>query len=166
MRHAILIPRICFFMICCFACVDAAATTIQLTQGGWQLAGPLTVSFTGEDSNADGQIDLSELTSFDAAYRLPQGGTTTWAITDVFPDGFLYSSIEQYLFFAGNSGYILVDSAFPGVVIAAVIDTHLFPVDTTETAPVIVPEISTLALAVSGIIAFLISRRCLRTCPP
>src|SRR4051812_8655983 len=93
----------------CVLAGNAAAVTIQLEQGGWTFGGPLTVSVVGEDRNLDGQIDQTELSDFQASYRLPQGGTTTWLLTDLHPAGFLFSDTGNFLFFTSNADYSLLD---------------------------------------------------------
>lgn len=133
------------FSIVFFLLGNAGAATIQLTQGGWESGGPLIVVFDAEDSNLDGQIDQSELSGFSANYALPQGGSTTWSTTDLQPNGFKFLSVGDYLLFATNPNYTLIDSGFEGEAHGSVIDSFLFPVDITEDLPTAVPEPAGLA---------------------
>jgi hypothetical protein len=125
---------------CCWFASNAAGAPVQLTQGGWTFGGPLTLTFSGQDANHDGQIDQSELSAFEAAYLLPQGPVTVWSLNDLHPDGFLFADTGNYLFFATNDAYTLLDSSFQGLVSASVVDSFLFPIDITDAAPVAVPE--------------------------
>lgn len=136
---------------CCLLASHAYGATIQLTQSGWTFGGPLVLSFSGQDANHDGQFDQSELTAFQATYSLQAGGATTWTLTDLHPGGFQFSSAQNFLFFATNSAYTLVDSSFQGLVSGSVVDSFLFPVDITDTVPVVVPEPS--GLAAFGLVA-------------
>lgn len=130
--------------------VPAAAGPVTLVQDGWTFGGPLTVTFLGTDGNLDGEIDQSELAAFEAVFLLPLGGSTTWLLGDLQPGGFLYIDPSDFLFFATNADYTLIDSAFLGLVSGAVINQFLFPVDLTDRAPVVVPEPAGLALAGLG----------------
>lgn len=120
------------------------ASTIQLTQGGWTFGGPLILSLTGQDENLDGRIDQPELSAFQASYRLPQGGMTTWSLSDLHSDGFQFSDTGNFLFFTSNADYSLIDSALHTQVTASVINRFLFPIDVTDSLPVVVPEPSGL----------------------
>ncbi len=128
-------------------CVAASAATIQWTQEGWEFGGPLTVSFTGQDSNRNGQIDQAELSAFTATYRTPQGRSITWMLGDLEPDGFSFSNSSNFLVFATSANYTLLDSAFQGQARGTVVDQFLFPVDITENLPAAVPEPTGLGCA-------------------
>jgi len=134
----------------------APGVTIQLEQGGWAYGGPLTVTFTGTDANADGQLAQIELTAFSAVYALPGGGSTTWTLGDLHSDGFLFSDLGNFLFFASNNSYTLIDSALEAVVTASVVNQFLFPVDTTDAMPTAVPEPSGTALVGLSLIVALL----------
>lgn len=126
-------------------------TSLQLTQDGWAFGGPLKLSFTGDDTNSDGWIEQAELSTFQAVYSLPAGGFTQWLLDDLEPDGFSFSDTGNFLIFARNPEYSLVDIGFEGEVLASVFDQFLFPFDETQTAPVPTPEPTGMALA--GLIA-------------
>lgn len=115
-------------------------TSLQLTQDGWAFGGPLTLSFTGQDSDLDGWIEQSELNTFQAVYGLPGGSSTEWHLHDLEPDGFFFSDPGNFLIFARNPEYSLVDIGFEGEVLASIFDQFLFPFDETQTAPVPTPE--------------------------
>lgn len=129
------------------AAAPAVAGPVTLVQEGWTSGGPLAVTFLATDGNLDGEIDQSELAAFEAVYLLPLGGSTTWLLGDLQPGGFLYVDPGDFLFFATNADYTLIDSAFEGLVSGAVVDQFLFPVDLTDQTPVVVPEPAGLALA-------------------
>src|SRR4051794_31786905 len=105
--------------LCSLAMAVASGATIELEQGGWAYGGPLNVTFTGTDANADGQLAQIELTAFSAVYALPGGGSTTWTLGDLQSDGFLFSDPGNFLFFATNTSYTLIDSALEAVVTAS-----------------------------------------------
>src|SRR4051794_21773891 len=121
--------------LCWLAAGMAPAGTIQLEQGGWAYGGPLNVTFTGTDANGDGEIAQIELTAFKAVYTLSAGGSTTWMLGDMQPDGFVFSDFGNFLFFASNASYTLIDSALEGVVTGSVVNQFLFPVDITDAIP-------------------------------
>lgn len=118
----------------------AIAATVQLEQGGWALGGPLNVYFSGEDGNGDGSLVQSELDSFKASWNTPLSGMTQWGLSDIEPDGFVFTDIENYLFFTRNPAYSLVSGAFEGEALASVFDQFLFPVDSSSTLATAVPE--------------------------
>lgn len=136
-----------------------SAGSLELIQNGWQSGGPLTVSFSGQDVDLNGQIDLSELSSFQASYQLPGGGSTTWFLDDLQTDGFFFSDPGNFLFAATNANYILIDSGFQGQAIGSVADSFLFPVDQTTDLPTVVPEPGGLACVGSGLMALWWLRR-------
>jgi hypothetical protein len=147
---------------CCCLGQALTATTIELAQGGWEFGGPLELSFTGEDSDLDGWIEQQELDAFRAVYQLPDGGETTWLMSHIQVDGFRFFDVGNFLFFADNTNYTLIDSGFEGAVTASISDRFLFPIDLTESAPVIVPEPSGMilsGLAAIGAIAWLTRER-------
>lgn len=126
--------------LCLFIPETSNGATLQFVQDGWTFGGPLELSFTGEDSDLDGWIEQSELTYFKAVYGLPEGSSTEWSIYDIEPDGFSFSDPGNFLIFARNDTYSLVDISFEGEVLASVFDQFLFPIDETQTAPVATPE--------------------------
>jgi hypothetical protein len=142
---------------CCLAQTVTAAT-IQLAQGGWESGGPLHLSFTGEDRDLDGWIEQHELSAFHAVYQLPEGGETTWLMSQIQSGGFRFFDTGNFLFFTANTDHTLVDSAFEGVVTAGIADRFLFPIDTTEAQPVIVPEPSGMILSGLAAIAAIARR--------
>lgn len=151
--------RILLFTIaCCSLSGLTRAATIQITQGGWDRGGPLTVVLSGKDSNHNGAIDQSELTAFSAVYNLPQGGSTTWLLADLEPDGFMFSGIADYLMFATNASYTLLDSAFHGAVRGSVVDAFLFPIDVTGDLPTAVPEPSPLGCFAAAVVLLACNR--------
>ena len=135
------------------------ATSIEVQQGGWSTGGPLLIAFTGQDSNGDGGLLVNELTQFHATWKTPGGALTEWLLSDIEPDGFVFSDIGNYLFFARNPEYSLVNSAFEGEALATVFDAFLFPVDSTNAAAEAVPEPGTYLLTGIGTIALLARRR-------
>lgn len=125
--------------VLCLPGVSQGAS-LQLIQGGWAVGGPLQISFTGEDSDLDGWLEHSELSTFQAVYDLSDGNSNKWSIYDLEPDGFAFSDPDNFLIFASNAEYSLVDVAFEGEVLASVFDRNLFPVDETQAVPKVVPE--------------------------
>ena len=150
--------RCVLFAIACFLPGYVRGSTIALTQAGWEFGGPLTVLFNGQDSNLDGQIDEIELTAFSATYRLPQGGSTTWSLADIEPDGLQFIGIGDFLFFATNTAYTLIDSGFEGEVHGSVVNSFLFPVDITEELPTPIPEPSGLGYFVAPVVLAYLAR--------
>ena len=144
-----------------FAILAGATTAgpLTLVQGGWTSGGPLTVSFDGVDGNLDGQIDQAELSAFNAVYQLPLGGSTAWALADLQPNGFLFMNPGDFLFFASNPEYTLIDSAFQGLVSGSVINAFLFPVGLTDQQPVVVPEPAGMAFLGLAVLAIAVGVR-------
>ncbi|MGH9631171.1 MAG: PEP-CTERM sorting domain-containing protein [Bryobacteraceae bacterium] len=136
------------------------AATIQFEQSGWpDGTGPLHVSFTGQDSDGDGALLLSELTDFSATWKTPAGTDTAWRLPDIEPEGFLFEDVGNYLFFTRNPEYSLVSSAFEGEALASVFDEFLFPVASSTSPASAVPEPGTGLLLMVGIGAVLAGRR-------
>ena len=127
------------------------AASITFVQDGWSLGGPLTVSFSGDDVNGDGTIDGGELNAFGATWITPAADLTTWTLSDIQPDSFLFTGLENHLFFLSNADFSLVSTAFEGEYLASVFDKYLFPVDSTTAAPTAVPE--PLGLCAGGLTA-------------
>jgi hypothetical protein len=134
----------------------ASADSIRFVQEGWTTGATLDVVFFGHDANADGAIVQSELTSFEANWANPLGVATTWSLSDIEPDGFAFTSLDNFIFFTRNVDFSLVNVVFEGEALASVFDAFLFPVDSTATAPVAVPEPS--GLAASGLAALALCR--------
>lgn len=101
----------------------ASAATIQLSQGGWDLGGPLTITFAGEDTDLSGGIETWELTSFTASFLLPTSGTATWSLPDLGSDGFFWGSTADYFIKADNVDFSLYETSFPGGSIALISDS-------------------------------------------
>jgi hypothetical protein len=150
-----------FFFIAA-TCIALAApgfgTTIGFEQGGWSRGGPLHVSFSGVDGDADGSLLLDELLDFSAAWGTPGGGRTVWGIADIEPDGFQFADLGDYLLFLRNPDYSLVSSAFEGEVLSSVFDSLLFPVDTTSSPASAVPEPGCLWLLAAGSVGAIAGR--------
>jgi PEP-CTERM motif len=101
--------------------IDAA--TVNLTQGGWDIGGPLSITFTGDDLNSNGGIDTDELTAFNALFNLPSGGTAAFSLPDLGNDGFFFGSVTDYFIKADGPDYSLYDTTVPGGSIAFVADS-------------------------------------------
>jgi hypothetical protein len=124
----------------------ASANTVSLYQGGWNTDGPLNLTFTGTDANADGTYDLSELTSFHAAFHIG-GSATTWSLTDIESDGFAYTSPSDYFLRADNASYFIYENGFPGSSIGFVVDHFSSYFAATGDTMQVVPEpVSTVLL--------------------
>lgn len=95
-------------------CPRAGASTLQLTQGGWDLGGPLTILFTGDDLDLSGGIDTAELTAFSASFQLDGGGIATLTLADLGADGFYYASPADYFIKADGLVYSLYEIGFAG----------------------------------------------------
>lgn len=124
----------------------AIGAPISFVQDGWSPGGPLKISFSGEDANADGTLELLELGSFHAAWITPDGEVTEWALPDIESDGFLFTGLDNYLFFTTNPEYSLVSTAFEGEGLSSVFDKFLFPVSSSGSPVSAVPEPSGLCL--------------------
>jgi hypothetical protein len=135
----------------------ASAGMIQFVQEGWSTGATLNVVFDGTDVDGDGAILQSELTSFEATWTNPLGPATNWTLPNIEPDGFVFTDLDNYLFFTRNADFSLVGTAFEGEALASVFDAFLFPVDSTAIAPVAVPEPS--GFAVAGLAALALWRR-------
>lgn len=136
------------------------AATIQFEQGGWSGgAGPLRVSFTGQDSDGDGALILPELTDFSTIWKTPAGTDTAWRLPDIEPDGFVFEDLGSYLFFARNPEHSLVSSAFEGEALASVFDQFLLPVASTTAPAAAVPEPGSCVLLTAGTVALVAVRR-------
>jgi hypothetical protein len=103
-------------------CPQAGASTLQLTQDGWDQGGPLTILFTGDDLDLSGSIETAELTSFSASFQLDGGGIATFTLADLGADGFSYASPADYFIKADGSLYSLYEIAFGGSAFGAVSD--------------------------------------------
>jgi len=90
------------------------SATIRLVQGGWDIGGPLTIQFTGDDTNSNLGIDTAELTAFSAVFSLPGGGNAVFSLADLGSDGFFYGSETDYFIKADSPEYILYDISTPG----------------------------------------------------
>jgi hypothetical protein len=130
---------------------SAAAATVHLSQLGWHPGGSLDVSFSGTDTNANGSIDMQELMTFQAVFVLPQGGTTSWSMPDLEPEGFLFQTTADFLLVLSNDLYSLTDTAFNGETLGTVFDAFLFPVATTTEEASLVPEPDSIALTGSAL---------------
>ena len=96
------------------AAIPASAATITLTQSGWDEGGPLTITFTGEDADANGAFELTELSAFQAAFELPaSGGTKALTLADLFEGDFYFASTFDYFISAANEELALYTIAFP-----------------------------------------------------
>jgi hypothetical protein len=138
----------------------APAATIQFEQEGWSSgAGPLRVSFAGQDSDANGSLIVEELVYFAANWNTAAGEQTAWYLTDIEPDGFVFTDLGNYLFFVRNTHYSLVSSAFEGEALSSVFDNLLFPVDSSSAPATGVPEPGTLWIVAAGSLATLARRR-------
>jgi hypothetical protein len=144
---------------------SAAGATVYLSQLGWHPGGSLDVRFSGTDADANGSIDMQELTTFQAMFMLPQGGATSWSEADIEPGGFVFQSTADFLLILSNDLYSLTDNAFNGETLGAVFDAFLFPVATTTEEASLVPEPHSIALTGSTLVCAvleLIRRRRLR----
>ena len=110
----------------------AHAGSIQFVQHGWSSGGLLTVRFDGADANRDGVIEQLELSLFDAVYTPPAGSNIAWGLVDIQPDAFFFTDLDNFLIFAANPTYSIVDSAFEGEALATIFDSPLFPIDSTS----------------------------------
>ena len=131
------------------------AASVELRQDGWAFGSPLSMSFHGEDKNLDGSVDRTELIRFEAIFELSPGDSTSWSLADIQPDGFFFTDPGNFVFFATNAEYSLVDAAFEGETLASVFDQNLFPVDETQSAVQVVPEpagMAWLGLACIGLV--------------
>lgn len=126
--------------------LPATAGTIQFVQEGWSTGGALSISFTGLDADLDGSLTQSELSAFNAQWINPLGGSTSWALTHIEPDGFFFTDIGNYLLFATNPEFSLIGTAFEGESLSSIFDSSLFPVDSSATPATAVPEPAGLAL--------------------
>jgi hypothetical protein len=129
-----------------FGTLMAQGSPVQLVQGGWDLGGPLEIAFSGNDNDLDGWITQTELTEFQAVFTLPDGTLTAWLTPDLEPDGFYFADEGNFLLFATNANYTLVDISFEGEALATVFDENLFPVVNSEASPTAVPEPGSMAL--------------------
>jgi hypothetical protein len=98
------------------ACVllygTANAATIEFTQEGWQKGAILNVRLSGEDINRDGELGLSELSSFNANWGIPGGIVTAWTLPNIPSDGFFFSNLDNYVFLLENTNFTLVKHSF------------------------------------------------------
>jgi hypothetical protein len=149
--------RCLFVLTLALGMVPGFAATIQYEQGGWtDNAGPLEVTFSGQDGDGDGALVLSELTQFNAIWQTPDGTDVVWRLHDVEPNGFVFKNLGDYLLLTRAPDYSLVSSAFEGEVLASVFDGLLFPVASTVDPASAIPEPGSLCLV--GIGTLLIAR--------
>lgn len=151
---------LCYFLAACvLSSVTAEAASIHFIQNGWSTGATLDVAFSGQDSDGDGVIVRSELTSFNAVWGTSPSDATLWTISSIEPDGFLFGDFDNYLFFIRNDKFSLVSTAFEGEALASVFDEFLFPVDSSATTPTSVPEPVGLTAVGLGAIALWLRRR-------
>lgn len=135
----------------------ASGASFDFLQEGWSEGGRLRLTFDGQDSNGDGSIEQGELNSFLATYTSQDDVPVVWSIGNIEPDGFFFSSVRDYLIFATNPDFSLVNTAFEGEALATVFDASLFPLDNTDALPASVPEPAGLiwiGMAVLGRVAW------------
>lgn len=125
--------------------VTLTAATINLIQTGWS-AGPLTISFAGQDSDRTGAIELGELTSFEASFVFSDGRETKWGLANIEPAGFFYIDPSNLLLFARNTEYSVVAISLEGSAASSIFDEFLFPVDESLGAITQTPEPSSMGL--------------------
>lgn len=126
--------------------VSADAASIQFAQSGWSTGATLNVTFTGQDANTDGVLTQSELITFSAFWSPFLGDAISWMLSDIQPEGFFFDDFDNYLVFTRNARFSFVSSAFDGEALASVFDSYLFPIDSTDASPTVVPEPSGLSL--------------------
>jgi hypothetical protein len=78
--------------------MSADATTYLLTQSGWQGGGILTGTFTGQDLNQDGYIDLAS--GEVSAYEITFSGN---ALIPAFTQGL--ADLEYFHYTVGSTGF-------------------------------------------------------------
>ncbi|QOY87736.1 PEP-CTERM sorting domain-containing protein [Paludibaculum fermentans] len=117
------LAALCLALVLGALCPQAGASTLQLTQGGWDQGGPLTILFTGVDTDLSGGIDTAELTAFSASFQLDGGGIATLTLADLGSDGFYYASPADYFVKADGPLYSLYEIAFAGSVFGALSDS-------------------------------------------
>jgi len=144
-----------FLFVCGLSVTAASATSLQFVQDGWSTGAILSVVFTGEDTDGDGAITLPELTVFNAQW----GNTTNWNLPNIEPDGFFFTDLNNYLFFARNPNFSIVSTAFEGAALASVFDESLFPVDSSSNPSTATPEPGGLLLTGLAAIAIGLWRR-------
>lgn len=132
----------------------AQAASIEFNQTGWSSGATLSVSFSGQDSDGDGAVTHTELTSFNAIFDGLIGEPIAWTLSNIEPDGFVFADLDNYLFFSRNSNFSLVSTAFEGEALASVFDENLFPVDSTSTLPTGVPEPGGPLVAALALVGF------------
>ena len=98
----------------------AHAGSIQFVQQGWSSGGRFTVQFDGADADRDGVIEQLELSLFDAVYTPPAGSNIAWGLVDIQPDAFFFTDLDNFLIFAANPTYSIVDTAFEGEALATI----------------------------------------------
>jgi hypothetical protein len=144
------------------AAFAASGSTTTLYQYGWDIGGPLTITFTAEDNNGDGAFDLTELTAFDAAFSLPGGaGTVRLGLPEVNGGDFYYSDPSNYFIVAGDLGTTLrTDNSLIGPLGLFSWDFNAQTAITTEalrTSPI--PEPASFLLIGTSFAALLAFRR-------
>ena len=141
----------------------AHAGSIQFVQEGWSSGGRFTVRFDGADADRDGVIEQLELSLFDAVYTPPAGSNIAWGLVDIQPEAFFFTDLGNFLIFAANSSYSIVDTAFEGEALATIFDSQLFPVDSTSAsataATAAAPEPAGLAIPGAILLLLLAARR-------
>src|SRR3569833_1582331 len=80
----------------------SSAASIDLYQAGWDAGGPLHLSFSGNDVDANGSLDVTELTSFNAVFDLGPGQSISWSLSDISSDGFSYGPANNFFLRADN----------------------------------------------------------------
>ena len=95
--------------------MSASGATMTLYQYGWDNGGPLTLTFSAEDTDGSGAFELSELTAFEAAFALPGNtGSVILGLPEVNEGDFYYASTNDYFIRAFNFGegmYVWADPA-------------------------------------------------------
>ena len=146
-----------FLIVCSLPLTAARAASIEFVQNGWSTGATLAVAFSGQDADGDHAISLSELNTFSAVWTTPSNVSTHWDLFNVEPDGFVFTDLDNYLFFTRNANFSLVSTAFEGEALASVFDASLFPVDSTVTPATATPE--PVGLTLAGLAALALSRR-------
>jgi hypothetical protein len=146
--------------------IAAEAASTQLYQHGWDVGGPLTITFIGDDLNGNGGIDTEELLAFSASFTLPGGSIAVFSQADLSSDGFFFGSTADYFIKADGPDYSLYEITSPGATIAFVSDSLGAPVSLTD-APLQdsaagVPEPGSVSLLSLPLIALVIAGRSTR----
>ena len=130
------------------------ASPMTLTQAGWSEDGPLTITFSGLDTDLSGTTEDFELTELNASFKLPSGEAAVLGIGDLASDSFFFESATNYFVKADSAFYSLYEIGDSDAPVALFSDASGSFVAFSGDPLTAVPEPETLVLLGGSLIAF------------